>query len=134
VLKRRIAAPIMAAAIALGFAGTAQAKEIDTIIWAYPAGSYSDNGRAYFSTYGDYIGVDDQKKDDETVCVQFYAKPVSTGKRDLFIRCNAQGSGTSKDWNFDFVENSEVNIRVFMASDGSGRNDHAYGEWVSTIA
>ncbi|MDX2540740.1 hypothetical protein ACOT81_08290 [Streptomyces sp. WI04-05B] len=124
-------APLMAAAITFGFTSAAQAKPIDTIIWAFPSGSYSDNGKAYFFTDGDVIGVYDLVADHAQACVAFYAKPVSTGKRALYARCNTKGAGTVQRWDFDFVENSEVNIQAWLLDE---TYDYAYGPWVSTIA
>ncbi|MEU0134771.1 hypothetical protein ABZ172_12145 [Streptomyces sp. NPDC006296] len=129
----RPAALLLAAAATICFASPAQAKEIDTIIWERPASPFNTHGRVYFATDGDHIGIYDDYADGESVCIDFYATPVSTGKRKLYSRCNSGGKGSRKDFDFDFVENTEVNIRGWMYDQSAGY-DHAYGEWYSTIA
>ncbi|WP_143067262.1 hypothetical protein [Streptomyces albidoflavus] len=130
---RRSLVPVLAAFFALAIATSAEAKDVDTIIWATPASPYNDNGRVYFSTNGDHIGIYDDSADGESVCVDFYATPVSTGKRKLYAECNSGGAGTRKDFNFDFVENTDVTIRGWMF-DRSNNSDHHFGSWRSTVA
>ncbi len=47
--------------------------------------------------------------------------------------CIDSPKGTRADFNFDFVENTDVDIRGWMY-DQPEAYDHAYGNWYSTIA
>ncbi|MEU9883212.1 hypothetical protein [Streptomyces phaeochromogenes] len=134
-IKRRAAALFTILAACLCLSSTAQASAVERVIWARPGTDflhdYTNSGRVYFATDGDHAGAYDDDTDGYSVCVEVWGTPVSTGVRTQFHRCNSDGNGTRKDWNFDFIENTDVTIQASMSDDGVS---WAYGPMNSTVA